>query len=126
MISKRTPIFLTFLLFALALAACGGGAGEPSYDPDTVALGKTKFEQTCSACHGMDAKGLPNLGKDLTISEFVQSNSDADLLAMVKTGRPSSHELNTTGIDMPPKGGNPALSDDDISAIIAYLRSIHE
>jgi cytochrome c5 len=25
---------------------------------------------------------------------------------------------------MPPKGGNPALKDDDILAIIAYVRSL--
>jgi disulfide bond formation protein DsbB len=32
--------------------------------------------------------------------------------------------LNTTGIDMPGKGGNPALTDDNILAIIAYLRTL--
>jgi len=27
---------------------------------------------------------------------------------------------------MPPKGGNPALKDEDIKAIVLYLRSIQE
>jgi hypothetical protein len=26
---------------------------------------------------------------------------------------------------MPPKGGNPALSDEDLIDIIAYIRTIH-
>ena len=68
---------------------------------------------------------MAGLGKDLTTSEFVQEQSDDELVTFIKTGRPSSDPLNTTGIDMPPKGGNPALTDDDIYNIVAYLRSIH-
>lgn len=94
-----------------------------NYDPALVAKGEQLF-MTCSACHGADALGLPNLGKNLVDSEFIHSLSDADLLTFVKTGRPIWDALNTTGIDMPPKGGNPAFSDDDILAIIAYIRSI--
>jgi disulfide bond formation protein DsbB len=47
-------------------------------------------------------------------------------MTLLKEGRPSGHELNTTGVDMPPKGGNPSLSDDDLVTIIAYLRSINQ
>ena len=39
---------------------------------------------------------------------------------------PPSHPDNTTGIQMPPKGGNPAMSDDDILDIIAYLRTLQD
>ena len=49
---------------------------------------------------------------------------DDELLTFIKTGRPIWDAENTTGIDMPPKGGNPALNDDDIVAIIAYIRSL--
>jgi disulfide bond formation protein DsbB len=37
-----------------------------------------------------------------------------------------SDPLNTTGIAMPPKGGNPALTDGQIVDIVAYLRSIQK
>jgi disulfide bond formation protein DsbB len=47
-------------------------------------------------------------------------------MAFIKTGRPASDPLNTTGVDMPPKGGNPALSDQDLADIIAFIRSIHQ
>ncbi|MCP4087133.1 MAG: cytochrome c, partial [Actinomycetia bacterium] len=30
-----------------------------------------------------------------------------------------------TGVDMPVKGGNPALSDEDLIDIVAYLKSIN-
>jgi disulfide bond formation protein DsbB len=72
----------------------------------------------------MDAKGLPGLGKDLTLSEFVRDHTDQELIAFVKQGRPSSDPANTTGVDMPPKGGNPALNDTDIANIVAYLRTL--
>jgi disulfide bond formation protein DsbB len=94
-----------------------------AYDPALIAEGQELF-LACSACHGPDAHGLPNLGKDLVNSEFVHSLSDADLLTFIKTGRPIWDAMNTTGIDMPPRGGNPALTDDDLLAIIAYVRSM--
>lgn len=118
------------MMLAALLAACGGSPGEPSgegeYPPEMVEAGRTMYGQTCFACHGPDAKGLPNLGKDLTTSAFVAENSDQELLAYVKQGRPADDPLNTTGVAMPPKGGFDFLGDEDILNIIAYLRSIHE
>lgn len=137
-------LFVLLLVGLLALTACGGGsetntnepaAGEGSGDTageeeagtaGDAAAGKTLFAGTCTSCHGVDGKGLPGLGKDLTTSEFVASQSDQQLIDFIKTGRPVSDPANTTGIDMPPKGGNPALDDEDIADIVAYMRTIHE
>ncbi|MEZ4666322.1 MAG: cytochrome c [Anaerolineae bacterium] len=106
-----------------AAAPRTSGNTAVNYDPALVAQGQQLFT-LCSACHGPDAKGLPKLGKNLVESEFVHSLSDEELLTFVKTGRPLWDALNTTGIDMPPKGGNPALTDDEIRAIIAYVRTL--
>jgi mono/diheme cytochrome c family protein len=122
---KLLQIFALIMLAALMLAACGDSA-EPAYTTEDIAQGEEFYAATCSACHGADAKGLPNLGKDLTSSDYVRDNTDEALLTLLKEGRPSGHELNTTGIDMPPKGGNPSLSDEDLVTIVAYLRSINE
>jgi len=97
-----------------------------SADSDSSPDGADLFFGTCSACHGPDGRGLPNLGKDLVTSEFISSTSDEDLLTFIKMGRPLWDSANTTGIDMPPKGGNPALNDEDILSIIVYLRTIQE
>jgi disulfide bond formation protein DsbB len=67
---------------------------------------------------------MTGLGKDLTTSEFVKTTSDADMVAFIKIGRPASDPANTQGVDMPPKGGNPALTDQDILDIVAYVRSL--
>ncbi|MBI4769157.1 MAG: cytochrome c [Chloroflexi bacterium] len=131
---KRFLIICTLLIAgALLLGACGSGQGAapaatsaPAGPVGDATAGKTKFEGTCSSCHGPDAKGLPGLGKDLTTSAFAMGLSDGDLLAFVKTGRPSSDPANTTGVDMPPKGGNPALSDQDLADIIAYVRTLEK
>lgn len=101
----------------------GTDDADSAYDPALVAHGQELFA-LCAACHGPDARGIPNLGKDLVDSEFVAGLSDEELLTFIKTGRPLWDPLNTTGIDMPPKGGNPALTDNDILAIIAYIRSL--
>lgn len=117
---------LLTLPFALAVG-CGGGAGGgagASSSPEMVAAGERVFMTTCATCHGKDANGLPNLGKGLHYNEFVKSKSDAELVAFVKTGRPAFDPLNTTGVDMPPKGGNPALTDQDIQSVIAYVRTL--
>ncbi|NIV72932.1 hypothetical protein GWN26_14010, partial [Candidatus Saccharibacteria bacterium] len=50
--------------------------------------------------------------------------TDKELLKYVNEGRPADHPLNTTGIAMPPKGGNPALKDQEIMHIIEYLRTL--
>ncbi len=67
---------------------------------------------------------MPNLGKNLITSQFFGSKTDAELIDYVKVGRPISDPLNTTGVPMPPKGGNPALTDQEIADIIAYIHTI--
>lgn len=111
------------LLVGLGLAGCGDSGGGTA-DPALVAQGEKHFMSTCATCHGRDAMGLPNLGKGLHANEFAESKSDRELVAFLKTGRPAAHPLNTTGIDMPPKGGNPVLGDQDLEAIVAYLRTL--
>ena len=50
--------------------------------------------------------------------------TDDQVVEFLKEGRRADHPLNEKGVDMPPKGGNPGLSDDDLRQIVAYLRSL--
>ncbi len=114
----------------------GAGASpppsRPSSSPRRQSLaagdpvkGKENFA-TCAGCHGPEGKGITGLGKDMTSSEFINGQTDEQLLAFVKVGRPASDPLNTVGVDMPPKGGNPALTDAQIMDIIAYIRTLQQ
>jgi disulfide bond formation protein DsbB len=119
----------------LALVACGGGepAAPAAQEPQPTATsagdavaGKTQFDTVCIACHGPGGVGVEGLGKPFTTSEFLLTVNDQELLEFIKTGRPISDPANTTGVDMPPKGGNPALTDEQLMDIIAYIRTLHE
>jgi disulfide bond formation protein DsbB len=90
---------------------------------ELIAIGEKEFS-TCAGCHGQDGTGITGLGKSFVGSEFIRDTSDADLIALITNGRPSSDPLNTTGIDMPPKGGNPALTEEKIKGLVAFVRSL--
>lgn len=120
--SSSLPTFV--LLAALGLAACGGSTTGAA-DGDPVA-GKAAYATTCSPCHGANGTGVIGIGSDLTTSQFLASESDPEVLEFLVAGRPASDPQNTTGIDMPPKGGNPALAENDLKNIIAFLRTLHK
>lgn len=123
-VTRLAAAILAAALLLSSLAGCGGPSKkDPGLGGDAV-KGKTLFLETCASCHSDNAKGLPGSGKDLTKSEFADGLADKDLLAFVKTGRPTTDPKNTTGVEMPVRGGNPALTDQDLIDIIAFLRTV--
>ncbi len=62
----------------------------------------------------------------MTTSEFIRSQSEKELLQFLKTGRSTADPANTTGVDMPAKGGNNTLDEDDLKDIIAYVRTLQQ
>lgn len=88
--------------------------------------GRLLFRTTCAGCHGPAGAGLPNSGKPLTTSEFIADRGDPDLLDFLKKGRMPNDPANTTGILMPPRGGNMMLSDQELMDIIAHLRVLQD
>lgn len=118
-------------VLTLALAACGGGSsdttssgggGESTGAGDAV-KGAAVYQGTCAACHGDDLAGVDGLGKPLAPSAYVVDHTEAELAAFIAVGRPTSDPENTQGVDMPPKGGNPSLSDQDLLDVSAYLKA---
>lgn len=135
-----TKFYIALMVFALTFLflSCGGNENQDQNQRAGIGTnvstvlkgnaveGQKYFAQTCSACHGKDGKGLPKLGKDLTTSSFVADESDSKLLEFLKQGRLATDPLNTTGVAMPPKGGNPAYNDQQLVDIISYVREIHQ
>jgi len=90
------------------------------------AVAGQKLFAVCTACHGPTGEGVAGLGKPLTTSEFVADKAADDLVIFIKKGRDSTDPLNTTGIAMPPLGGRPELTDQNLYDIVAYLRTIQK
>ncbi len=49
-----------------------------SYDPALIAEGESQFI-LCAACHGLDGRGVPNLGKDLVEAARLHQGRPPDL-----------------------------------------------
>lgn len=98
---------------------------KPALDPVAFARGKQLFV-TCTACHGPDGRGVAKLGKDLTSSYFVSSTPDPELLAFIRKGRDVADSKNTTKVPMPPSGGNPGLTDENLTDVITFMRGLQD
>jgi len=104
----------------------GAGAGTSVAVKLTDHPGYELFVASCAACHGEGGQGMENFGLPLTTSGFVRGKSDKELITFIKMGRPMWDENNSTGLDMPPKGGNPAITDDDLQLIVDYIRAVQK
>ena len=92
--------------------------------PGDSEAGVPLWNGTCRSCHGPVGEGMPNEGKAIAGGEFIRTRTDDELLAYVKVGRTINDPANTTKKAMPPKGGNPLLTDQDIMHVIAFLRTL--
>ena len=97
-------------LFA-AGAVCAGATED---------RGRQLYDQTCAVCHGADASGAMPGVPDLTARHGVLTKPDPELLRSLVNG------TQTPGVPlaMPPRGGNPALTDADLRATLDYLRRL--
>jgi len=87
---------------AAAPAKAGGGAGS----------GKGTYDSVCNVCHGAGAAGAPKFA------------DKAAWAPRMKQGVAALHASAIKGKGaMPPKGGNPSLSDADVSAAVDYMVS---
>ena len=74
--------------------------------------GKKVYETTCSACHARGVAGAPKLGDKAAWAPHLMHGT-AGLLQSALKGKGA----------MPPKGGNPSLSDDDVRAAVEFMVS---
>jgi len=79
---------------------------------------KETYEKTCIACHGADGKGAFPGTPDFTLKEGALSKSDEVLIENINNGFQSEG----SPMAMPPKGGNPNLSETDVGNVLSYIR----
>ena len=83
---------------------------EPAGDGGDSGNGKQVYEGVCTACHAAGVAGAPIPGSDLMAQRLDEKGVDG-LVESVING------LNV----MPPRGGRPDLSDEDIRAGVDYM-----
>lgn len=131
---RRASTGATIVVAAAAAAAFTGLAADESVALDMQQLpdGVTsamitsggelfKTDALCHACHGVNGKGIANLGSDLTDGEWAHvDGSYAAIVELVNTG--ITAEESSTGIPMPPRAGA-NLSDGQVRAVAAFVWS---
>ena len=118
---SKVTSYLAVLLLASFLTPVTATAGDSDNSAD-VKVGKKLYSQTCVACHSGNGKGaLPGVS-DLTSTDGPLAKSDAELVKSIIEGRATPG----AALSMPAKGGNPSLTDNDVRALIAYLRAEFE
>jgi mono/diheme cytochrome c family protein len=103
--------------------------GQTSSSRDTasasgpiVAAGGAIYADECSACHGMDGKGVPYLFPSLAGSSNVRSIDPASLIRVVIEGaRSVATAGEPTGPGMPSFAWK--LNDDQVAAVLTYIRN---
>ena len=96
------------------------------YQPASVARGRARFMETCASCHGSNGVGMPRQGANLQLSQFVSDHSVGELAAFIRNGRRMNDPKSVMQLPMPPQGGNPSLSEQQLIDIAAYLRVLQE
>lgn len=86
--------------------------------------GRQLFAQNCASCHGKNGEGMLERGVNLRDSAFVHLNSDSKLLKFLHTGRRANDPGSILKLEMPPKGANPLLDDQQLVDLVAYLRQL--
>jgi mono/diheme cytochrome c family protein len=79
-------------------------------------------DNNCAACHMENGSGEPGIFPPLKGSAIVQQPDPATAIHLVLTGsRAAATDANPNRFAMPPFGGK--LSDDDVAALLTYVRS---
>ncbi len=89
---------------ASTAAAAAAGASHPAVD------GKKIYEGGCVVCHGAGIAGAPKFGDKAAWAPRIKTGMDT-LYATAIKGKGA----------MPPKGGNPALTDEQMKAAVDYM-----
>ena len=97
-------------------------AVTPAGGSPEQAVGERLYAEACAACHGPDGAGVANLGNSLVESEVLRNQTPEEALAFVRQGVDLADPRNTSRLVMPASGGRPDLSDDEMLAILQYLR----
>ena len=108
---KKIILLAVTLGFASALTASAADAKE-------------NWEKSCAKCHGADGKGQTKMGQKLGIKDYTDAKVQAELKddAAFKALKEGLKDADGKTLMKAAEG----LSDDDIKALIAYVRTFKQ
>jgi cytochrome c6 len=97
---RKIALLLTTIISSAGIAAAADASAT--------------WAANCASCHGKDGSGNTMMGKKLGVKDYTkdQSFSDADAMNVIKNGKDKM------------KGFGSKLSDADIRALVAYVRTL--
>jgi mono/diheme cytochrome c family protein len=109
-------------IYLKSLPGAGGDETPLAQNDARMQAGKAIFRDTCSACHGIDGKGVPNLFPALANAPSVRSVDPTSAIRVVLRGaRSVATKEEPTAPAMPSYGWQ--LKDDQIAAVLTYIRN---
>ncbi len=112
---------LVALSLAGLLAACSESTSEPvAVDGSQLERGSELYATSCASCHGADLRGTDKGPSHLSIVYEPNHHGDDSFRSAIANGAAQHH---WPFGDMEPVDG---LSDDDVEAVIGYIRSEQE
>jgi mono/diheme cytochrome c family protein len=108
-IKQRKEPSLMKLIISVIVAIVFASSGA-AFGADASAL----WGQHCASCHGKDGSGNTAMGKKLAVKDYSkdQGFSDAEAANVIKNGKGKM------------KAYKDKLSDADVKALVAYVRSL--
>ena len=106
---------------SMGVAACGSDDTAPTNAAGSqVERGAEVYAESCASCHGADLRGTDKGPSHLSIVYEPNHHTDDSFRSAIANGAPQHH---WTFGDMEPVEG---LADDDVAAVIAYVRAEQE
>jgi cytochrome c553 len=109
----KTKTQLTAILVALAFAS----AGSTAFGADA----KANWDKSCAKCHGAGGKGDTKMGEKLGIKDYTDPKVQAAMTdeAAFKAIKEGVKDKEGKVVMKPTEG----LTDDDIKALVAHMRT---
>lgn len=90
-------------------------AESSANQPAVADIGKTTYQGICVACHGSGIPNIPQLGDVADWTARIEQGNE------ILYDRAINGYTGASGMPMPAKGGNPALTDEEVKAAVDYI-----
>jgi cytochrome c553 len=111
--NNKIKVMKKLIVISLALLVAGAVSVR-------AADAKENWEKNCSKCHGTDGKGKTKMGEKLQVKDYTQAKVQEELKddQMTKAIKEGVKDGDKTKM----KAFGDALSDDEIKALVKFIR----